>query len=120
MIDRENRASARLPAAPNRLERGKGLAKALADVPRSIYHWLERIVSRLASVQARRTALRNLYALDDRLLHDIGLRRDQVAEVVEGMFRGQDVETPTPAAPVVQTAAGEADVDNERHYKSAA
>jgi hypothetical protein len=75
-------------------------------------------------VYARSVALRELHALDDRLLRDIGLRRDQVGITVDAMFRNNEV-TET-AQPVRQVDTGGdavtpvVDASNDRHFQSAA
>ena len=100
MTDTEKSAAARLPAAGN---------------------WLQRIFSALGRAQARRVALRELYSLDNRLLRDIGLRRDEVGPVVSAMFRADSVAEAAPSSREVPSghfaAAGG---HNDRHYQSAA
>ena len=51
--------------------------------------WWGRLLSALERNRARSAARRELHRLDDRLLADIGLRRDQVNEFVDGMFRSE-------------------------------
>ncbi len=51
--------------------------------------WWGRLLSALERNRARGAARRELHRLDDRLLADIGLRRDQVNEFVDGMFRSE-------------------------------
>jgi uncharacterized protein YjiS (DUF1127 family) len=100
MTNMEKSAAARLPAAGS---------------------WLQRIFSALGRAQARRTALRELYALDNRLLRDIGLRRDQVGDTVSAMFRAGPVAEAAPSSREVPSghfaAAGGR---NDDHYQSAA
>ncbi len=83
--------------------------------------WLQRIFSALGRAQARRAALRELYALDNRMLRDIGLRRDEVGPVVSAMFRADSVAEAAPSSREVPSghfaAAGG---HNDRHYQSAA
>ena len=62
--------------------------------------WVRRAFSALGRVHARSVAMRELHSLDDRLLRDIGLRRDQVGITVDAMFRGDAVaETAQPKSP---------------------
>ncbi len=69
-------------------------------------------------------ALRGLYALDDRLLQDIGLRREQVGSTVNAMFRRNPVAEVTQRSREVDTGGSgdvtELDASNDRHYQSAA
>ncbi len=124
MINVEQSAGLRLPADGVWLQRGEGLARAAGVVVRKINGWVGRGFSALGRVYARSVALRELHALDDRMLQDIGLRRDQVGTTVDAMFRGDAVaET---AQPVRQVVAGGnrdipvVDAGNDRHYRSAA
>ena len=124
MINVEQSAAARLPVDGVWLQRGESLARAAVVVVARINGWVRRGFSALGRVHARSVALRQLHALDDRMLQDIGLRRDQVGVTVEAMFRGDGVvET---AQPVRQLAAGGnddipvVDASNDRHYRSAA
>lgn len=124
MFNMEKRASAHLPAARVWVRRGEILAKAIGAAARGIGDWLGRGLSALERGQARRMALRELYALDDRLLKDIGLSRDQVPATVNAMFRSE----PPVDAVRLSLEANAADsaalpgtaARNEDHYKSAA
>jgi len=124
MIKVERSAAAHLAGAGVWLGRGASLAKVVADVVRGAGRWLLRGVSVLERVQARRLALRELYSLDDRLLQDIGLRREQVGITVDAMFRGNPVAAaPRPSREVSTGGTGdvtELDTSNDRHYDSAA
>jgi uncharacterized protein YjiS (DUF1127 family) len=121
MIDREKSASARLPVARIWLQRGEALAGAASDAVRTIDVWLGRRLSVFAAAQARRAARRELYTLDDRLLKDIGLRREQIAEFVDGMFRGDGESTRRPARVAARAeAVAEIGAGNERQLKTAA
>lgn len=124
MTDVEQSAVARSPVDGVWLQRGEGLAKAAVVGGQRITGWVRRGFSALGRVYARSVALRELHALDDRLLQDIGLRRDQVGLTVDAMFRGHGVaET---AQPVRQVDAGGnqdmpvVDASNDRHFRSAA
>ncbi len=124
MINVEQSAGLRLPADGVWLQRGEGLARAAVVVVRKINGWVGRGFSAPGRVYARSVALRELHALDDRMLQDIGLRRDQVRTTVDAMFRGDAVaETAQPSRQVV--AGGNEDIPvvdagNDRHYRSAA
>ena len=124
MINVERSASAHLPAARVWLKRGEGLARAAVGVVRGMNRWLGRGLSALGRAQARRVAVRQLYALDDRLLRDIGIPREQVGVVVEAMFRGHPVAEATQPSRQVDTGGSgdftEPDASNDRHYQSAA
>lgn len=76
-------AIARMPAGRVPVSRGEGFGKLLRDT-------LGRLGSRFGHAHARRMARRDLHRLDDRLLRDIGLRRDQVDEFVDAMFRAEE------------------------------
>jgi uncharacterized protein YjiS (DUF1127 family) len=145
MINVEKSASAHLPAAGVWLQRGKGLARAAAAAVRGISGWVRRGFLALVRVHARSIALRELSALDNRLLQDIGLRRDQLGATVDAMFQGEPVAEATqppreveagdifqgePVAEATQPSreveAGdigdvtELNANNDRHYRSAA
>ncbi len=124
MISVEQSAGLRLPADGVWLQRGEGLARMAVVAVRKINAWVGRGFSALERVHARSVALRELHALDDRMLQDIGLRRDQVGTTVDAMFRGDGVtETPQPVRQVDADGNGDipvVDASNDRHFQSAA
>ncbi len=124
MTNVEQSAGLRLPADGVWMQRGKGLARAAVVVVRRINGWVGRGFSALGRVYARSVALRELHSLDDRMLQDIGLRRDQVRTTVDAMFRGNAVaETAQPSRQVNADGNGDVpavDASNDRHYRSAA
>ncbi len=124
MMNVERSASAHLPGAGVWLERGAGLARVVAGVVRGTGRWLLRGLSVLERAQARHLVLRELCALDDRLLQDIGLRREQVGSTVNAMFRGNPVAEATQPSREVDTGGSrdvtEVGASNDRHYDSAA
>ena len=124
MINVEQSASAHLPAARVWLQRGEGLARAAVGVVRGMNRWLWRGLLALDRARARRVALRELYALDDRLLQDIGLHREQLGVTVDALLRGDPVaEATQPSRKVDAGGTGditEPDASNDRHYRSAA
>ena len=124
MIKMEQSAGLRLPVDGVWVQRGEGLARVAVVATRKISGWVRRGFSALGRGYARSVALRELHALDDRLLRDIGLRRDQVGITVDAMFRNNGVsETAQPVRQV--DTGGEAvtpvvDAGNDRHFQSAA
>src|SRR3546814_378544 len=55
------------------------------------------MMARLRSWRVRRMTIRELSALDDRLLRDIGIAPDQISDVVDAMLsRGRDLRTTDP------------------------
>jgi uncharacterized protein YjiS (DUF1127 family) len=124
MIKMEQSAGLRLPVDGVWVQRGEGFARVAVVATRRVTGWVRRGFSALGRVHARSVALRQLHALDDRLLQDIGLRRDQVGVTVEAMFRGDGVaETAQPVRQVDAGGNGDipvVDASNDRHYRSAA
>jgi uncharacterized protein YjiS (DUF1127 family) len=124
MIAKEMSATARLPAAGVWVGRGEGLARAGAAASRQVGGWLWRAYAAMGRSKARRDAKRALYALDDRLLQDIGLRREQVAGIVDDMFRhdaGIHEVKPVRNVNAGQTAdVAVTDASNDRRFESAA
>ncbi len=124
MIKMEQSAAARLPVDGVWMQRGEGLGRAAVVAVRKINAWVGRGFSALGRVHARSVALRELHALDDRLLQDIGLRRDQVGTTVDAMFRGNGAaETAQPFRQVEADGNGDipvVDAGNDRTYRSAA
>ncbi len=124
MINVEQSAGLRLPADGVWLQRGEGLARAAVVVVRKINGWVGRGFSALGRVSARNVALRELHALDDRMLQDIGLRRDQVRTTVDAMFRGDAVaETAQPVRQVDTGKKGDvpvAGISNDGQFQSVA
>jgi uncharacterized protein YjiS (DUF1127 family) len=93
---------------------------ASAQLPRT-GSWLQRIFSAFGRAHARRAALRELYALDNRLLQDIGLRRDEVRETVSAMFRAGPVAELAQSSREVEVGdIAVAGVHDDHHYQSAA
>ena len=93
---------------------------ASAQLPRK-GNWLQRVFTAFGRAHARRMAMRELYALDNRLLQDIGLRRDQVGETVNAMFRTDPVaEAAQSSREVEARAVAAAGVGDEGRFQSAA
>lgn len=124
MIGMEKSASAHLPAAGVWLRRGAGLARAISRAAGAGKGLLRRSLAGLARARARRHAVRVLYGMDNRMLQDIGISREQIESAVSGMLaRPQAGEAVRPVREVEAdetTEIGVARVCNDRHYESAA
>jgi uncharacterized protein YjiS (DUF1127 family) len=109
-------AIARMPVTGVRVRRGEEFGRVVRGV-------FERSLSVLGRAQARRAARRELFRLDDRLLKDIGLRRDQVDEFVDAMFRRADTVAAARPTDATQTSDEEptrVNVGNDGRFRSAA
>ena len=128
MFGLQKSAAVRLPAVGLWIRRGENLARAAATAARVVFGWLRRARAAMAYAKARRDAKRALYALDDRMLQDIGLRRDEVAGTVDAMFRRAEDRgglapvgnVNTSETPKVAEVAEVADASNDRRFDSAA
>lgn len=92
--------------ARGRLERARVISTVLTAAAKGVWsgaRWTARalawsgrtVISGVVRAHRRRTAIRQLYALDNRLLKDIGISRDQIPAVVDGMTRQRrGAETP--------------------------
>ncbi len=82
-------ANARLASAPtsNRAEQPRHPGRA-RQVLRAMRRAAWRLLCRLETWRRTRTAIRELRALPDRILWDIGLPRGEISAVVEAMISG--------------------------------
>ncbi len=53
----------------------------------AIGHWLSRVVASINQARKRRELIRVLSAMNDRLLADIGITRNQIRDVADGAAR---------------------------------
>ncbi len=82
--------------------RAQAVRQALRGLIRGIVGAVRHGAEALQRSHRRRVGYRELMALDDRLLRDIGLRRDQIPAAVEESLWNQ----PGPAEAYVATVAG--------------
>jgi uncharacterized protein YjiS (DUF1127 family) len=98
-------------------------ARAVASVLTGLLRAVVRPVKKLAAVYARGrrqvAAIRQLGALDNLLLQDVGIRRENIPEVVAGLM-SRPPATHAAAAPVAPPAAGQPPACNDGQAKSAA
>ena len=94
------------------------MASALAGLLRAVVRPVKKLAAACARVNRQVAATRQLGALDDHLLQDIGIRRDNISEAVASLMN--QAATPAAPAPVVPPAAGRQAACNDPHAKAAA
>ncbi len=98
-------------------------ARAMASTLTSLFRALVWPVKVLAAGLGRAgrevAAIRQLGALDDHLLQDIGIRRDNIPQAVAGLM-SRPAATKAAPAPLVQRLAGRQAACNDPHAKAAA
>ena len=77
----------RLIVAQAQLARDRALRELLLRPPRALWHAACTLWGAAAKARARRRAARELHALDDRSLRDIGLGRSEIEAAVRGARR---------------------------------
>ncbi len=111
MTERNSRFSAKYGQIRFLIYRG---LRAAIDVGRALAKAIVR-------AHKRRATIRDLMALDDRTLKDIGVRRDDIYSVVEELYYPlPPVGTTRPASQIVSTQSGSADAANDDKFESAA
>lgn len=98
-------------------------ARAMASILTGLFRALVWPVKVLAASLGRASrevaAIRQLGALDDHLLQDIGIRRENIPQTVAGLM-SRPAATETAPAPLVQRLAGQQAACNDPHAKAAA
>ena len=89
-------------------------------VVRWIVRRLRRTFASFARARARRSALRALYRMDDRLLADIGLGREQLPEFVDGLSGRGSVSAVPRSQPLTEVAGPRPVAGANESYRSAA
>lgn len=99
-------------------------AQAMASAFLSLYRAASRTVKKLAAAYRQASlqaaAARELGAMNDHLLQDIGIRREDIPAAVEGLMNGQTVTQAEPAQAVPQTPLPQLPACNQPHGKAAA
>ncbi len=87
--------------------------QALRGLIRGIVGAVRQGAEALQRWHLRRVGYRALMALDDRLLRDIGLRRDQIPAAVAGLLRNESNPVAKPQAYVATVAGRPSDAAND-------
>ena len=88
-------------------------AQALRRLVRGIVRIIAQGAEALRRWHRRRVAYRALMALNDHLLHDIGLPRAQIPAAVDGLWRHESNPVAKPQAYVATVAGRQSDAAND-------
>ena len=91
----------------------QAVRQALRGLIRGIVGAVRQGAEALQRWHRRRVTYRELMALNDRLLRDIGLRRDQIPAAVEGLLRNESNPVAKPQAYVATVAGRPSDAAND-------
>ena len=97
----------------------RATASALTGLLRAVAWPVKKLAATYGRVSRHATAIRQLGALDDHLLQDIGIRRDNIPQAVAGLM-SRPAATKAAPAPLVQRLAGRQAACNDPHAKAAA
>ncbi len=100
-------------AKSGRALRAQAVRQALRGLIRGSVGAVRQGAEALRRWHLRRVTYRELMALDDRLLHDIGLRRDQIPAAVKGLLRNESNPVAKPQAYVATVAGRPSDAAND-------
>ena len=88
------------------LSPGEWRAQPAADRPTrhgvTIGGWLARAVAAVRRAQRERQVIRDLSAMNDRLLADMGIARNEIRAVAKGQVSRRPGQTPLPASPTAR------------------
>lgn len=93
--------------------RAQAVRQALRGLIRGILDAVRQGAEALQRWHLRRVTYRELMALNDHLLHDIGLHRDQIPAAVEGLLRNEANRVAEPQAYVATVAGRRSDAAND-------
>jgi uncharacterized protein YjiS (DUF1127 family) len=121
MIDDRESTLARAAAERGWVVRGERYSAVVGTGWRTVVGRLQSMADAFVCWQSRHAARLALEALDDRLLKDIGLRRDQIDLTVDAMFRRKPSSPATARVAVAVEGHGALNsAANDGDYKSAA
>lgn len=97
----------------------RATASALTGLLRAVVWPVKKLAATYGRVSRQAAAIRQLGALDDHLLQDIGIRREHIPQAVAGLMN-RPAATDAASAPVVLRAADQQAACNDPHAKAAA
>jgi uncharacterized protein YjiS (DUF1127 family) len=97
----------------------RAMASAFASLFGAIVLPLGKLAGAYGQARARGAAIRQLASLDDRMLADIGIRRESISAAVAGLMQRQPIENPAPARELFKPA-GQRAACNDPHARAAA
>ncbi len=100
-------------AKTGRALRAQAVQQALRRLVRGIVGIIAQGAEALRRWHRRRVAYRALMALNDHLLHDIGLHRAQIPAAVDGLWRHESNPVAKPQAYVATVAGRQSDAAND-------
>ncbi len=100
-------------ARTGRALRAQAVRQALRGLIRGIVDAVQQGTEALQRWHRRRVTYRELLALNDHLLHDIGLHRDQIPAAVEESLRNEPGPAAKPQAYVATVAGRQSDAAND-------
>lgn len=97
----------------------RAMASAVTNLFRAVVLPVGKLVATFGKARTRAAAIRELGSLDDYLLRDIGIRRDDIPAAVAGLMNRQPIVDPAPPRKVLMPATRPA-ACNDAHARAAA
>jgi uncharacterized protein YjiS (DUF1127 family) len=98
----------------------RALATALAGLRQALAWPFRKVADALGRARREGAAIRALGALDDHILADIGITRDQIPAAVAGLLQRPAAATATPPAPILVRAGDPPAASNDADARQAA
>jgi uncharacterized protein YjiS (DUF1127 family) len=98
----------------------RAMAGAFVSLFRLVRAALKSVATGIRQASRQAAATRELAAMDDHLLADIGIRRQDIPAAVAGLLSRESVAPESVAEPVAQLAPGPTPACNQPHGKAAA
>lgn len=98
----------------------RAMAAAISGLFRGARRFIAKLVTGVRQARLQAAAVSELAAMDDRLLADIGIRRDNIEAAVAGLMSRQAAAEAAPVRSVPATAPRRAPVCNQSQGKAAA